>query len=137
MKNNKFLFFANASSFSFAKVSNMSQSIEYETITEGGYNESPHLMVKQKTKPDTIILEGGILRNDTLYDIATKLTVGKGIYIGMIIVLGEGLISGKKMYTFDKGIVTKVDIGELSAMSGEILIKKLEITHSGLKEVSL
>ncbi|MFI3228360.1 MAG: phage tail protein [Clostridia bacterium] len=140
LKNNKFLFFANNFSFSFAKVSNISQSIEYESIIEGGYNESPHFLPKQRTKADTITLESGIRRDLTgvvtsflTSDYLTGLDVGNAINIGIIIVM-NGLLPSKA-YTFDIGVVSKVEIGELSANSGEILIKKLEITHSGLKEV--
>lgn len=136
LKNNKFLFFANGSSFSFAKVSNISQSVEFDNIIEGGYNESPHFLPKQRTKPDTIVLEGGI-RRDLLGALTTafieKLEVGTDVEIGIIMVMNGFLPS--KTYTFDTGVVSKVEIGELTASSGEILIKKLEITHSGLKEV--
>lgn len=140
LKNNKFLFFMKTpdlgvtASFSFANISNLAQNIEYDSITVGGYNQGPVLLPKNKTKADTITLERGVRRNLLTANL-DMLHIGDVVEEGLIIVL-NGFIP-VKAYAFDEGIITRASISPLQAKSAEILIKTLEIAHSGLQEVSV
>lgn len=130
ISNNKFIFSCTGLLFSFSKISGISQSIETETINEGGYNDSPRFLLKPKTKLETITLEHGIRTRGTL---GLTLRIGMPVYIGTIIIM-DGLIPGK-IYAFEEGIVTKYEVGELDALNKTVLVRKLEISHSGLYEV--
>ena len=55
---------------------------------------------------------------------------------GVVIILGRNETNFKG-FTFDEGIITKIDYGDLNALSNEILIKRLEIAHSGLYETEV
>ena len=46
--------------FSFSKVTNLSDTIEYEPYQEGGFNDYPRLLKKPKTRMETLILEKGV-----------------------------------------------------------------------------
>ncbi len=128
--NNKFIFCGTGFTYSFSKISGISNSVEVDTIHEGGYNDGPIFLMKQKTKSDVIVLEQGIQRG--VAGIVT-LKIGMPIYAGMIMVL-DGLIPDK-VYAFESGIITKYEVGDLDALHKAVLIRKIEITHSGLYEV--
>ena len=52
---------------------------------------------------------------------------------GMILVMRDGSIA--KQYTFEYGIITKWETDGLDAMSSSLLIRRIEISHTGLVEV--
>lgn len=115
--------------YGFARASNISAELEYEPISEGGRNQSPLLFRKPKSKPDVLTLERGV----RLVNGAASITLAVGAKLTSIIigVTKEGVSCLK--YTFDEGIVTKVEWGNLDAMGHEILIEKVEIAHTGLQ----
>ncbi len=118
-----------SSKFGFAKVSNLAQELEYDSIQEGGRNSSPLLFRKPKSKMDTLILERGVKSDQTNFGI---LQVGNKI-TGLILYVGSGT---DMPYTFDNGVITKVELENLDAMGNNILIRKIEIAHSGLHQMS-
>lgn len=140
LKNNKFLFYlknpttGQSTSYSFASVTNLSQTIEYDSIAVGGYNEGPYFFPKQKSKADTLTLEKGV-RRDTHQPDTSLLCVGAVVQEGLILVMeGANPIKG---YAFNAGLITRISSADLSAKSADILIQTLEITHTGLQEVSV
>lgn len=128
--NNKFIFGCTGFTYSFSKISGISNSMEVETINEGGYNDAPIFLVKQKTKPEVVVLEQGV-RRGVSENVALR--IGMPVYAGMIIVL-NGIVP-EKVYAFESGVITKYEVGELDALRKAVLIRKIEITHSGLYEV--
>lgn len=131
LANNRFLVSIGPLLLSFAKITNISDSLETEAIQEGGNNWSPQLLVKPKTSAQTLVLERGV-QTGNLTDLL--LSIGSQVEVGTIMVMGQNRLPSK-VYAFDSGLVTKWEIGELDAMGKDILIKKLEISHSGLYEV--
>ena len=130
--NNRFIVTLGPLMYSFSKVTNISDSIELETITEGGYNDSPRFFEKPKAKVETLVLERGVQAGDSLgLDLILK--VGMHVYVAIIIVMNEGKVA--KTYSFEEGIVTKWEVGGLEAVGKQLLIKKLEISHTGLLEI--
>ena len=130
--NNRFIVTLGSLMYSFSKVTNISDSIELETITEGGYNDSPRFFEKPKAKVETLVLERGVQAGDSLgLDLMLKL--GMHVYVAIIIVMNEGKVA--KTYSFEEGIVTKWEVGGLEAVGKQLLIKKLEISHTGLLEI--
>lgn len=131
LMNNKFIVTLNLGVFSFAKISNLTNSIELETVQEGGYNESPRFFPKPKDKVETLILERGLQKSPISGDLLLR--IGMPINAATIIVLNNGGVA--RSYGFEYGLITKWDIGELDGMRKDIVIRKLEISHTGLFEL--
>ncbi len=130
LANNRFLVSIGPLLMSFAKITNISDSLETEAIQEGGNNWSPQLLIKPKTAAQTLVLERGVQTGSP----SILLSIGSQVEVGTIMIMGQNRLPSKA-YAFDSGLVTKWEIGELDAMGKDILIKKLEISHSGLYEV--
>ncbi len=129
--NNRFLVSIGRDLFSFAKVSNLSDSFEMESIRQGGANRYPEFLAKQKEKRETLILEKGVQKKEG--DSEKKLKPGARVSAVAIMVLNHGKV--EKTYSFDYGVITKKEITPLDAMGKEVLINKLEITHTGLTDI--
>lgn len=119
------------SAYGFAKVSNLVQEQEYDSIQEGGRSWSPVFFRKPKSKFDTLVLEKGI-KSATPNPNAKRIEAGMKL-TGIIISIGGA--DAYLRYTFDEGIVTKVELDNLDAMGNSILIRKVEIAHTGLKRM--
>lgn len=130
--NNQFRIAIGQDLFSFARVSNLSDSYELEPVSQGGANAYPEFVLKEKTRFETMILEKGV-PNDVLKK--SKLTAGTRLTEVLIMVMQHQIL--KKCYHFDYGIVTKWEVSSLDAVGNEILIEKLEIAHSGLSELTV
>lgn len=132
LTNYDFIVYLGENSYGFSKVSNLSAELEYESVGEGGRNLSPLLFVKPKGKQDVLSLERGV----RLTPEGVSLTLDTGTHIegGIISTLMGG--DPALVYTFDEGLVTKVELGNLDAMGRDILIEKMEIAHTGLKQLT-
>lgn len=119
--------------FSFSKVSNLAAQVEYETVQEGGNNEYPLLFPKQKTNPDTLILEKGV-REWTVDPVFNSLWEGMQVEQVTILLFKYGILLRKALF-FKKGLIVKRTFSDLDALRGELLIETLEIAHSGLIEI--
>lgn len=117
---------------SFAKVTNIGSKIEYDTFIEGGKNDCPIFLKKPKTKPDTIIFEKG-LHTGVTSDIFGRIKEGTQIKNVMIFVKHNK--DTKRILYFDSGIVLSKEFSGMDAMNNSVLIEKIEMAHSGLKEV--
>lgn len=130
--NNRFHVILGEKMYSFARVSNISGSVEVETVNEGGANECPVLLYKQKSQAESLVLERGLSVKLELKSAGLKAgTVVKG---GIILVKNNRMIF--KAYSFDEGIITRWEMSALDALGKDVLIEKLEIRHSGLQEIS-
>ncbi len=132
--NNQFLVTIGKMVYSFAKISNLQDSFEVEAVSQGGANRYPELLPKQKGKAETLILERGVLKVP-LKGIENGLSAGTFLEEVLILVLNHNMVW--KTYYFDYGYVTKWEVSPLDALGKDVLYQKVEITHSGLKEVSL
>lgn len=132
VKRTKFKVILDGVPLGFSKVSNVSGTMEFETVVEGGVNDRVHYLPKPRQSPDKLILEygigsGGIAR--------TTLTAGYELKKGIIImVMPETGSIPAAIYQTDWGVVTKWEIDTLDAQTSGLLIKKVEIAHSGLSE---
>ncbi len=117
--------------FSFSKVTNLSDTIEYEPYQEGGFNDYPRLLKKPKTRMETLILEKGVRVG--VKDIPMRaLTTGMWVAAVVIMVMKHNRVV--KSYFFEEGVITQWELGELNALGKEALIKRVVITHNGLHE---
>ncbi len=128
--NNRFIVTLGLMTYSFSKVTNISDSVELETVPEGGYNDSPRFLPKQKTRVETLVLEQGV---QTGKKPGMALKAGSHVYLAIIMVMHEGKVA--KTYSFEEGIVTKWELGGLDAVGKQLLVKKVEIAHTGLLEI--
>lgn len=132
--NNQFIVSFGVTLFSFAKVSNISDTFEVETVSEGGSNRYPEFLMKQKAKAETLVLERGVSQG--LLGLADMgMRTGIPVTSVTIMVMERGKV--KKAYFMEKGVITKWEVGSLDAMGKDVLLKKIEITHSGLTEVAV
>lgn len=133
LTNHQFTVKIGSSTYGFAKVTNLVQEQEFDSIQEGGRNWSPVFFRKPKTKFDTLVLEKGVKS-------AKPAEGSKLIEVGMrmsdvIITVGGGE-EAYLQYTFDEGVVTKIEIDNLDAMGNAVLLRKVEISHTGLKRMT-
>lgn len=129
--NNQFRVAIGPAVFSFSKVTNLSDTAEYEAYQEGGFNDYPRLLKKPKTRMETLVLEKGVRVG--VKDLpAMALTTGVWVAAVIIMVMKHNKVV--KSYYFEQGVITQWELGELSALGKEILIKRVVITHSGLHE---
>lgn len=125
---------------SFAKVTNIVNTTEFDTISEGGLNGYVHTFTKQKQQQETIIFERGVIRTASKSLAAAGLKPGGRITSPVTIMLLENP-GGKnakvlRSYGFDQGAVIRWELSGLDAMGGEVLIERFEIAHSGLTEIT-
>ena len=130
--NNRFHVILGEMMYSFARVSNISGSVEVETVNEGGANECPVLLYKQKSQAESLVLERGLAVQ--LQPKSARLKAGTVVKGGIILVKNNLMVF--KAYSFDEGIVTRWEMSALDALGKDVLIEKLEIRHSGLQEIS-
>ncbi len=120
---------------SFSKVSNIESKIEYESIIEGGSNDAPIFVPKPKTKPDMLILERGIDSGlNIISSFLGKKKEGDAVDNVMIFVKHNG--KTKRILYFDHGILVSKSLTALDGMGKGVMIEKLQIAHTGLKEMS-
>lgn len=117
--------------YSFSKVSNLSDSVEYEAYQEGGNNSYPVLLKKSKTRMETMTLERGVWAGPR--DIPMR-TLTTGVWVAAVIIMVMSRQKVVKSYFFEQGVITKWELGDLNAVGNELLIKRVEITHNGLHE---
>lgn len=117
---------------SFSKITNVSSRIEYDTFIEGGQNDYPVYLRKPKKRPDTIIFEKGVHVGLTS-NIFSTITEGMKVKNVMIFVKQCG--KTERILYFDSGLVLSREFSGFDASGRSVLIEKMEIAHSGLKEM--
>lgn len=126
-----FTVYIGQSAYGFAKVSNISSELEYDSVVEGGRNTQPLLFRKARGKQDVMTLERGV----RLTAAGASMSMAAGDKVsGVIIGIHKDGVECLD-FTFDEGIVTKVEISNLDAMGHEVLIEKMEIAHTGLRQI--
>ncbi len=131
-KRTQFKVILNGTPLGFSKVSNISATMEFETVIEGGLNDRVHYLPKPRQTMDKLVLEYGIASGELL---RTTLTAGSELSMGIVImVMPEDGLVPTATYEADWGIVTKWEIDTLDALDSGLLIKKVEISHTGLNE---
>ncbi len=131
-KSTKFKVILNGMPLCFSKVSNISATMEFETVVEGGVNDRVHYLPKPRQSMDKLVLEYGIASGELT---RTTLTAGYELSKGIIImVMPDSGAVPTATYQANWGIVTKWELDTLDATNSGLLIKKIEISHNGLTE---
>lgn len=131
-KRTNFKVILNGTPLGFSRVSNISATMEFEAVAEGGVNDRIHYLPKPRQSMDKLILEYGIASGELL---RTTLGAGSELNLGIVIMVmpDKGMIP-TATYEADWGVVTKWEIDTLDAGSSGLVIKRVEISHTGLSE---
>ena len=114
---------------SFAKLSNMESSMEYEILQEGGNNLFPRLLPLPPKQLKTLRLERGVRENaENLSDLYPGMTIEKGIGIEVLNTAG----GTAARYVVEGVTVVKWEIGGLDAMGSSVLLETFEVTYTGI-----
>lgn len=109
----------------FSRVSNISYGVEYEQYQEGGNNDRLLLFKKPRSSVETLVLEHGLMSTG-------KSSLQPGMEIdGITLLVMRGLVPVRS-YSIERGYVSKIELSDLSATGGSVLIERIEITHCGL-----
>lgn len=120
--------------YSFGKVSNLSGTVEVETIIDGGKNDSPVILRKPKKTPDYLVLERAL--HSTFTDTAFSFfSVGKKISAITISVNKDG--KTVRMFFASDGVIVSREFSPLDALESSVMVQCLRIAHTGLTEVAL
>ncbi|MDF2881814.1 MAG: conserved hypothetical phage tail region protein [Clostridiaceae bacterium] len=139
INNNRFIVTIGPLLTSFAKVSGIGRSIEYESREEGGRNDFVHLIRKNPSlQSNTLRLEKGVGRfNPLILSANGMIKLGVKIPLpGTIIVLNNNN-DISKVYGFGDITIVKWEISDLDAQSSEVLLDKVELIHSGLVMIGI
>lgn len=116
---------------SFAKLSNLESSMEYEILQEGGNNLAPRLLPLPRKQVKTLRLERGIQEdNETLNGLRPGAVVNGGIAVSILTPGGEVMAR----YTVEGVTVVKWEIGAMDAQSSQVLCEVFEVTYTGIKK---
>ena len=119
---------------SFARVSNLSGSIDIDTIQEGGNNDSPIIVRKPKKNPDFLILERAL--HSTLSDVAFAVfKEGRKISSITINVQKDG--KTVRIFNIANAVIVAREFSPLDALDSQVMVQSLKIAHTGMTEVPL
>ncbi|RKI44404.1 hypothetical protein D7V86_01665 [bacterium D16-51] len=119
---------------SFSRISNIASEGEVEVISDGGNTDRMFFFEKPKRRPDTITFSKGLSKGLNAM-VMSWLVQGLKVNDIMILVKKGGGI--EKIFYIEQGILTKIAYSDLDAMRGEIIIKTMEMQHTGIVEIPL
>ena len=120
--------------YSFGKVTNLSSTVDIETIVNGGNNDGPVILRKPKKNPDFLILERAL--HSTLTDMAFSFfTVGRQISAITIMVNKDG--KTVRMFFVANGIIVQREFSPLDALDSSVMLQSLKIAHTGITEMPM
>lgn len=117
--------------FGFSKISNLTINSESHSVKEGGWEPK---VLKNSNKTEVLKLEKGMSKNILNFEHWYK--NGQLIRELTIYVMGAKKIPVMAFF-FEEGMITKRSFSNLDAEGGKILIVEMEITHTGLEEMSI
>lgn len=116
----------------FQKISNIESEGEFDVFADGGNNDRMYFFERPKRKPDRIIFSKGMA-------IGTKSAIlsclVEGIKVNDIMILVKKNSTTEKIFFIEQGVISKVSFSDLDALDGKILIKSLEMQHTGVVEI--
>ena len=124
----------NGMSFSFARITNLSGSIAIDTIIDGGTNDAPVILRVPKKNPDVLVLEKGLY---TTFGDMTYALFSEGSSVTNISINVQRNGKTVRMFFVTNGVVIKREYSPLDALESELLIKSIQIAHTGLTEIPL
>lgn len=118
----------------FSKVSGLVMEMDSETYIEGGKEAVPYVMQKKDAGAKVLTLEKGISKE---YDNSILSFIEPGCHVDdILIIIIKNTYEIDKAFYIEEGIITKISYSDLDAGSGGIFMITLEISHTGLMEIS-
>lgn len=118
----------------FTKISNMSSLGEFDVRADGGNNDRMYFSAKPHRTPDTLTFHKG-WSSGLAATVMSFLEPGLKIEGILILVKKNGKL--KKTFYIEQGILKRITYSDLDALSSNIIIKSMEIAHTGLKEYGI
>lgn len=128
----------------FSRITNIENTIELESFTEGGLNDYVHSLRAPTTMEKIIVFERGIVYptislpfiDDTYFDIGK---VGSKIGHDIIIMVLNANRQPEKTYCVSGGIIKSWKLSEFDANSNQVLIERFEVVYQTIeaKRISL
>lgn len=112
---------------SFARVSGIGASQEFDTYAEGGAGIV--ILPKPRTSAGTLTFERGVTSEK--WAGSACFTVGVAVSGVEIRVIKHSTVI--QSYEVEDAIVTAWELGELNALASGVLIKKFTLSHKGIK----
>jgi phage tail-like protein len=122
--------FGKGKTVGFRKVSGLKVSMALEYLPVGGDNNNPAFTPKRENDPDRLTLERGKFKNKMLKDLAPGTMFKEGVTIELHDDDGDTVAA----YATGIAVVESIEIGDLDALDGSVLIEKFVIVHSGLTQ---
>ena len=122
-----------ASMFGFSKVSNLSVSVDYEVIREGGVNDYVYALPKPSTDVQKLLFEKGY----KIYDVIDRAGAEKWHDRAGAICIMDRNKTMVKALGFTSAYISKWELSDLSADQSTLLYEKVELIHNGLQELNI
>lgn len=134
VKNNHFWVFIGVLKISFTKISGLEQDIDKEYIVEGGVNDAGVQLIVPKKERRILRCERGL---QTWSPVLTRMKPGVHIPDGITVIMMNDRNIPVHVYHVSDCIVTKWEVGELNANTGEILIETFEVSYTNCDRTNL
>lgn len=130
------VYFGNQVKVGFAKVSNIGMGEEMDWIPDGDEGKSAVKEGKRHKhhRWDHIVLERG-MSTGTNDEVIRKLIAGVHLYNVMIMLLFNG--KPVRMFSIEEGVITRCSFSDMDALRSEVIIRTMEIQHTGIEEVTV
>ena len=120
--------------FGFSKVSNISKSIEYETIQEGGVNDFVYALPKPAGEVHRLQLERGY--RVTLLPNPSEADIGDWADDSGALAILKRDKSIFKILGFKSAYISKWEITDLIADQSAVLCERIELIHNGFESLN-
>lgn len=133
LMNYRFRVVVDNSVLSFAKVSGLGMELETEMLGSGGTNGTGYIAAVPAKHPKTLRLEKGLLAGQD--QILKRLRPGMYLQQGVVVMLLDAKGIPQVTYAAENAMVTKWEIADMDAQSGQVLINTFEIAYTNLSIV--
>jgi len=134
VKNNHFWVFIGVMKISFAKVTGFEQDVDKEYIVEGGVNDYGIQLIVPKKERRILRFERGL---QTWNPVLTRMKPGVHIPAGITVIIMNDRNVPVQVYHASDCVVTKWEVGEFNANTGEVLIETFEVSYTSCDRTNL
>ena len=121
-------------SVNFSSITDISSRGEFDVRADGGNNDRMYFAAKPHRQPDTLVFHKGW---STGLDSAVMSWLTQGLIIEGIMIRVKQNGSNKKILYIEEGILNRISYSNLDAIHGDVMIKSMELMHTGIKEYPL
>lgn len=132
----RFSVYVQALRMGFSKITNIEESIETDTLQEGGVNDRVYSLRKPVTRERTLVLERGVAaRGVATMALAAQFGVGNRLHTGMLIIIHKRNGEIGYIYEAEGPVVKKMSLSPLDSMGGQVLIETFEVAYEKIKQL--